>query len=551
MNYIEEYSDKIRTGELKASKFVIAWYDKILRDLADGKYSFSEEKANHCIKFIEAFCRHHEGALAPNLITLELWQKAFLSVVFGCLDNDGNRQFREVCLVMGRKNGKTLLASAIACYCAYADGEYGARIYMSAPKLQQANLCFDAFFQMVKKDDDLNAISKKRRTDVYIDETNTSISPLAFSVKKSDGLNISLCIADEISSWSGEQGLKFYEVLKSSFGARKQPMLLSISTSGYENEGIYDELIKRATGVISGQSDEQRLAPFIYQIDDLDKWDDLDEVAKANPNINVSITREYLAEEIRIANGSLSKKAEFMTKHCCIKQNSSTAWLDAITVHNACQEDKTFEDFSECYAIGGIDLSQTTDLTACVLLVERDGIIYGFSHFFMPRERMDDNSARDGINYHQHEIQGYLTASGDNFVDYHDVFNWFVELVERYKIYPLKIGYDRYSSQYLVQDLKAYGFHLDDVYQGENLTGCIDEFYGLINDGIVSFQKNPLMEMHLLDSAIKVNSETRRKKLVKIDARKHIDGTAALLDAIAVKQKYCQEIGAQLKNERR
>ena len=173
-------------------------------------------------------------------------------------------------LDVGRKNGKTLLAAAISAYCTYLDGEYGARIYFAAPKLEQANLCFDAFTQMVYQEPELNNISKKRRTDIYVPSTNSTIKPLAFNAKKSDGLNISCAICDECASWAGDAGLKFYEVLKSSMGARKQPLLLSISTAGYVSDGIYDEIMKRSTRFLLGDSKERRLLPVLYMIDDIE-----------------------------------------------------------------------------------------------------------------------------------------------------------------------------------------------------------------------------------------------------------------------------------------
>lgn len=142
------------------------------------------------------------------------------------------------------------------------DGEYGARIYFAAPKLEQASICYDAFYQMLTKEPELDELIKKRRSDIYVAESNSSAKELAFNSKKSDGLNISLCVADEIASWPGVQGLRMYEVIASSFGARAQPLLLSISTAGYINEGIYDELIKRATRLLLGNSKEKRLAPF-------------------------------------------------------------------------------------------------------------------------------------------------------------------------------------------------------------------------------------------------------------------------------------------------
>ena len=240
-NYIYEYYQGIVSGEIAVSKWIRTWYELVIHRIEDGTYTYSPREVKKVTVFAENFCRHHEGALAPQRVKLELWQKAFLSVVFGILDKDGNRQFREVVLEVGRKNGKTLLAAIIANYMLFCDGEYGARIYFAAPKLEQANLCYEATYQMIKKEPTLDSITKKRRTDLYVESSNSSAKPIAFNAKKSDGLNISCCISDEIASWHGDNGLKFYEVIKSSFGARKQPLLLSISTAGYENDGIFDE----------------------------------------------------------------------------------------------------------------------------------------------------------------------------------------------------------------------------------------------------------------------------------------------------------------------
>ena len=548
-NYIYEYYQKIQDGSIIVGRWIKIWYEYIIKGLENGLFYFDAKKAGKAIKFLESFCRHHEGALAPQLIRLELWQKAFLSVVFGIIDKDGNRQFREIVCVVARKNGKTLFAAGIAEYCTFLDGEYGARIYFAAPKLEQAALCYDAYFQMIDKDPELSQMAKKRRSDVYIASTNSSARPLAFSAKKSDGLNISLCVADEIASWPGEQGLKFYEVIKSSFGARRQPLLLSISTSGYINEGIYDELIKRSTRFLLGDSKEKRLAPFLYMIDEIEKWNDINELQKSNPNLGVSVSVDYLLEEIAIAEGSLSKKAEFLTKYCNIKQNSSQAWLSTQDVEKACGMPLCLEDFRDTYCVGGIDLSRTTDLTACSVIIERKGKLFVFAQFFLPAERLEEATARDGLPYSAYVQRGILKLSGDNFVDYHDCFNWFRMLVEKYQIYPLKVGYDRYTAQYLVQDMKQYGFHMDDVFQGYNLTPIIQETEGQIKDGILDIGDNDLLKVHLLNAALKIESESGRSKVIKISANDRIDGCAALLDAMTVRQKWYAEIGEQLKNE--
>lgn len=547
MNYILEYWNAIETGSVTVGKWVYLFYQYIVSGLENKRFFFNQKKANKAIRFIENFCRHCEGR--SDLLKLELWQKAAVSVIFGIVGVDGLRQFREVIIVVSRKNGKSLFAAAIIAYCVFMDGEYGAKIFCVAPKLDQADIVYSDFWQMVQKEPELFDLIKRRKSDYFVESTNSSVKKIAFNAKKADGFNPHLTVCDEIASWPGEKGLKQYEVMKSALGARKQPLILSISTSGYENEGIYDELIKRATRFLKGDSRERRIAPFLYMIDDVQKWNDIQELRKSNPNLGVSVTEDYLVEEIAVAEGSLSKKAEFLAKYCNIKQNSSQAWLESQHIEKACGEGLLLEDFRGCYCVGGIDLSRTTDLTACGILIERRNRLYIFVRFFMPSEKVEEATARDGLPYTAYIQRGLLVPSGDNFIDYHDCFAWFKMLVEEYQIYPLKIGYDRYTAQYLVQEMKAYGFHMDDVFQGYNLTSVIRETEGLVRDGTFYIGDNDLLKVHLLDSALKIDAESERCKLVKMSKNAHIDGTATLLDAMTVRQKYYAEIGEQLKNE--
>lgn len=547
INYIYEYYQKICDGSIVVGKWVRLVYDIIIDDIKSKKYTYDAKKAKKAILYIENYCRHHEGELAPQHLKLELWQKALVSCIFGLVDDDGNRHYREIMVIIARKNGKSLLASAISSYMLFLD-DYGARVYFVAPKLQQANLCFDALYQMIKKEPELSKMTKKRRTDIYVDSTNSSAMPLAFNAKKSDGLNVSFGCCDEISSWAGDAGLKQYEVLKSSVGARRQPLLFSISTSGYVNDSIYDELMKRATRFLLGDSKESRLLPFLYMIDDIEKWNDINELQKSNPNLGVSVSVQYLLEEIAIAEGSLSKKSEFITKYCNLKQNSSLAWLSSKVVNASMCDALSLDDFRGCYCIGGIDLSQTTDLTCANVTIEKDGILYVFAKFWLPEAKLEEAIARDGIPYDVYIKRGILATSGENFVDYHDCFDWFRMLVEDYEILPLQIGYDRYSAQYLVQDMKTYGFHMDDVYQGDNLWGVIQETEGLLKDGKIKIGDNDLLKIHLLDTAIKMSLERGRGRIIKVNNNSHIDGVASLLDSMTVRQKWHTEIGEQLKN---
>lgn len=546
-NWILKYYAGIRTGEYVVGKWIRRWYEMLVTGIESGDFIFDAKKADVAIRFIENFCHHSKGALAPGLIRLETWEKALISVLCGIVNEDGNRRFSEAVVVIGRKNGKTLLAAALCCYFSVMDGEYGGEIYMAATKLDQARLTFDAFQQMVNQDTELSDLAKKRRSDIYFPESNTSVRALSFASKKSDGFNISFCVCDEIASWEGVRGLKFYEVLRSSFGARTQPLLLAISTAGYENDGVYDELIRRSTSVLNGTSQEKGLAPFLYIVDDQLKWDDLTELEKANPNLGVSIRPSYLIEEIAIAQGSRSKKTEVLTKYCNVKQNASTAWLDFATVENTKRDGLRLEDFRDTYCVAGIDLARTTDMNAAVIVIERNDTLYVFAHFWMPRERLEIAIEEENIDYKLWIEKGFLSLSGENAVDYRDVESWFISLIEKYQIFPLKVGYDRYSAQMLVQDMRAYGFHMDDVFQGTNLTPIINGMEGDLLDGKICTGENAMLRAHLLNTAVR-NEEAGRRRIEKIQKRMHIDGTAAILDALTVRDKYWGEIGEQLKN---
>jgi len=551
-DWILTYYQQIRDGSVNVGRWIRDWYALIVDGLQKKRWFYDQKTASKVIRFVENFCRHHEGPLAPQLITLEVWQKALLSVIFGIKDADGNRQFREVFIEIGRKNGKTLLAAAISAYMMYMDGEYGARLYFVAPKLDQSRLCFNAFTQMIMKEPELSDEAKKRRTDIYVESSNSSAQPLAFSYQKSDGLNPHLTVCDEISSWPpGDAGNKQYEVLKSALGARRQPLLLSISTAGYVRDGIFDEIFRRSTSVIMGTSRENRLAPFIYQIDDPGKWSDINELKKANPNMGVSVSVDYMLEEVAIAEGSLSKKMEFLTKYANLPQNSSCAWLTAQDVKKCFGGSMTLADLRHSYALGGIDLSLAVDLTAAVVVIEKDGISWFDVMFFMPENKVAEATARDGLPYDIYRQRGLLTVCGENTVDYRAVHEWFRMLERDYEILPLKVGFDRYSAAYLIQDMISDGYDCESVSQGSNLTGVLIDMEGMIKDGrLRCIGDNDLMKIHMLDAALKFEDGTNRRRLIKIGPKAHIDGMAALSDAICMRHNYYEELAGQLSNKR-
>ena len=554
-NAIVEYWNEIRTGGAVVGKWILQLYQVITDGLAEGRWFYDDYMAQNALNFIVRYCHHYRGKLAPRRITLELWERASISVIFGIVDAKGKRQFTEVFWVIGRKMGKTLLAAAIGTYMGYAAGEFGSEIYFLAPKLEQADLCYGALEFNVKAEPELNSITRSTKyRGLMIGETNTQIRKLAFTSKKSDGYNPMFYCADEVAAWPGVAGLRQWEVMVSGTGAREEPLGMAISSGGYENEGLFDELMKRGTGFLMGNSREQHILPIIYMIDDPEKWDDPEELEKSLPNLGVSVPRSFIEKEIITAHESTSKMVEFKTKYCNLKQSLSTAWLRAEDINKAFGHHKSLEELKGHYCVGGVDLSQSVDLTSACVVTEIDGVLWVHSHFWLPNKRLEEATRRDNIPYEIYIKKGFLSLSGEEFINNDDVLLWFMDLVKKYKIYPLMIGYDRWSAQELVQKLNLKSFHTDSVTQGFNLSGVSDIFEGMLREGrIRDMDDNDLLKIHMADAAQQMESNAEqahpRKKLVKISKNAHVDGMAALLDAMAMRQFKWNELGKRLTNE--
>lgn len=539
MKYLELYKEQIKEGKAVVGKWIQLNIEYIENGLKEGHFFYNDKKADEAIVFIERFCHHVEGK--TSLIKLEPWQKYFLSCVFGIVDSNGNRQFREIVLIMGRKQGKSLLAGAIEVKIAFTEREAGMQIYNLAPKLEQAHIIFNVAYNMIDRVPSLAKRMRKRRADMYFPSWNCTLKPIAFNSKKSDGFNPSAVTYDEFAAWEGDRGLAMYNVMLSAQGARKQPLNIACSTANYIDDGLYDELMARSTSVLLGTSEETRLLPFIYMVDDVKKWDDMNELKKAMPNLGVSVSYEFIEEEIRKAKGSHDYKLEFMTKYCNVKQNSISAWLSSQEIKKTICEKLYPEDFRGCYGVGGIDLSRTTDLTAASIVIRKNGLDYVLTQFFMPENKIDELSDRDHIRYRKFVDLGFLTPSGQNFVRYEDVADWFKMMRDKYEIVCCVVGYDRYSSQYLVDKMQNDGYHMDDVIQGTNLTSIINDFGGLLRDGVVRTGTNGLLQSHFASVALKKVANDNRVRPEKVDQRKHIDGFVSVIDAYTVRAKWYEK----------
>lgn len=534
--YLQEFKQDIADGKYVLGQWMQLNIQYVEKCLSEGKCLYDPLKAEKKIRFIETQCRYVEGRSGPFL--LESWQKYIVACIFGLVDEDGFRHFTEIVLIIGRKQGKSTFAAALEMTIAYTEPELGMQLYNLAPKLQQANIIYDQTLLMIAKNKTASKLGKKRRSDFYIAKTNTKISPLAFNSKKSDGFNPYFACFDEFAAWEGVKAVDMWNVMLSAQGGRHDPINLACSTANFIDGGLYDELFPRCTSVLLGTSEEENLLPFLFMIDDIQKWDDVQELKKALPNLGVSFFEKNLQKEIRKAHASPSYKNEFICKYCNIKMNTVAAWIPQEAIRLSQGDVIKPEDFQRMACVGGVDLSQTTDLTSACVVINFEGVNYVYSHFWIPAGRLKDLTERDNVNYSAMVSHGFLSLSGDKFVDYKDVTKWFVDLRKEYKLNILVIGYDRYSSTYFVDEMKQQGFLMDDVNQGTNLSPILTEFEGLIMQGLIQTGTNGLLQSHIRNTAIKREADGKRMRMLKISETKHIDGMAALIDALTVKSKY-------------
>lgn len=540
MNYPKEYLSAIHSGSEVVSEKVRAVYEREcgwMDSPPDGfPFYFDERAGERHIQFIERFCRTSKGKTARQPIKLELFQKAKLQLVHGWKEKDtGLRRFREVIDIRGRKCGKSTETAAVEWDIAVDDGEAGAEIYCTANKKDQAKLIFDEVANMRSQSPALSAISKKRQSDIYIPATFSIIKALASDTSTMDGLNAHFFSQDEFHE---ARNSKIYDVMIQSQAAREQPLAWLISTNGFVREAFFDNKYNYAANVamwVEGFED-YRLLPLIYELDSREEWTDPKCWAKANPGLGKIKSIKTLAENVEKAKRDPTFLPTVLTKDFNIPENTSEAWLTYEEAVN--DEVKDMEELRDSYAIGGCDLSATTDLTCATLLIRKpdDPCFYVLQKYFLPQSRAGDveKMKKGEAPYRLWCEKGWLDLSGGATVDYHAVTGWFLDMVKTYNIRPLWIGYDAALSGYWREEMDSYGFEMEKIRQGPyTWTYPMKQLHGLFKDRRVVYQRNPMLRWCLLNTGVKSLNRDGIESIqpVKSSSVKRIDGMVSLLNA--------------------
>ncbi|NFL77876.1 terminase large subunit [Clostridium sporogenes] len=534
MNYIVEYWEGIKTGKYIVSKRVYRQYERLVNDMGEKphnfKYIFDESKANKPIEFIERFCKHSKGEWAGKPVILELFQKAYISALFGFIDKEtGLRRYKESMFYVARKNGKTTMLSGIAAYMMIADGEGGAEVFSIATKKDQARLLFDETHNMIKQSPDLSKHIKKRKSDLYFPLTMSRLQPLGKNSDTLDGLNAHCVIMDELHSIKDR---KLYEVMKQSMSARREPLMIMITTAGTVRECIFDDMYEYACNVVDGTFQDDTFLPILYELDKKEEWTDPKAWPKANPGLGIIKKIDDLEVKVERAKNNPKDLSGVLTKDFNIRDTISSAWLTFDDLNN----DETFDikDFKNCYAIGGADLSITTDLTCATLLLIDKNTHKRYIHqmYWLPRDNFEKRVQLDKIPYDKWLQRGLLRLCNGNSINYSDVTAWFNEMLNDYGITPLWIYYDSYSAKYWVEEMEQHGFKMQRCIQGARTLSLPMQMMGAdLQAKKINYNNNPILKWCLTNTGVETDRNGNIVPIKNQAAKQRIDGTASMLDA--------------------
>lgn len=547
-NPILEYWEKIQSGEEVVSDKVYRTYKKVVHDIRHpGVYFYSPKRANHVLEFAENYCRHSKGKFGGQPVRLELWEKAHLAVIFGFIDDDGLRKYREALLIVGKKNGKSLLASIVGLYMLMADGEPGPEVYAVATKKDQSKIIWLESKRMIRKSPALRKRAKTLVAEIDTEYNDGVFKPLASDSDTLDGLNVHCVLMDEIHQW--KQGKALYDIMADGVSAREQPLDYITSTAGVIREDIYDQKYEEAEMVINGYEDpdgykDEHFIAFVYEIDSRKEWTDEKCWKKANPGLGTIKNYDTLKAKVAKAQKNPLLVKNLLCKEFNIRETSSEAWLTFEQANNTEMFD--VQELKPRYGIGGVDLSATTDLTAAKVIfkVPNDERIYVMSMYWMPEDLVEKRVMEDKIPYDVWIEKGYVRTCKGNKISYRDVKAWFVEIQETYDIYLNLIGYDAWSAAYFVEDMQDYfGKNtMVPVIQGKKtLSQPMKRLGADLENHLIVYNNNPVDKWCLCNTAVDVDKNDNIQPIKTSKPRRRIDGTAALLDAYVVLQNNYNE----------
>lgn len=546
---ILEYYERIKSGDEVVSRKIARVYRKLAEDLsgsvgADGTvYHYSHSRANHILEFAENYCRHSKGKLGGQLVVLELWEKAMLAAMFGFIDDEGRRRYREIILIVAKKNGKSLIGSIVGLYLQVGDGEPGAEVYAVATKKDQAKIIWGEAKRMVNKSPELRRIIKPLVGEMDCAANESVFKPLASDTDTLDGLNVHGALMDEVHQW--RDGVALYDIIADGTTAREQPMVLITSTAGVVREDIYDNKYEYAEKVILGYDDpdagivDDHFLPFIYELDSREEWEKEECWKKANPGLGTIKNIRQLRDKVARAKQEPSLQRNLLCKEFNIRETAGGSWLSFDDLNN-----ETLFDVRELkprYGVGGADLSSTDDLTAACVIFMLPGCsdIYVIPMFWIPENSVERHIRTDKIRYDIWIEKGWVRTCPGNKINPDVVWEWFVEIQEEYDIYLNIVGYDSWSAEMWANKMKqTFGEKtMHPVIQGKKtLSNPMKMLAKDFEAHRIIYNNNGLLKWCIANTSVDEDKNGNIQPIKNRRPTQRIDGLAALLDAYTVLQ---------------
>ena len=548
------YALAVCSGEIVAGKLVRQACGKYLDEMeADQKRRvkrssrdrsgklvsphFDVKAAQRSIDFF-AFLTHSKGEWAGQVFELEPWQQFILWNVFGWKREDGTRRYRTVHIEIARKNGKTQLGAGIGLYMLVADKEGGAEVYAAATKRDQAKILWDEAKRMVWKSKELSsAIAVYRSTsNLSIDSTASKFEPLGADADTLDGLNVHCAIVDELHAHKSSE---LYEVLETSTGARRQPLMLSITTAGTDETSFCYEQHEYAEKILSGVLSDDTFFSYIATLDEGDAWDDPSVWIKANPNLGVSVKRTTIEEAVATAKSSPRKQNAVRRYRLNQWTRAETRFIDLARWDAGASELMPAEIEKLTLGrigYGGLDLSTTTDISAFVAVFppQDDGDLYDVvCKFWIPGEDLAERERKGRVPYQQWVDEGWITATDGDVIDYTLIRDQIIAFGEDRQI--LQIAHDPYNAAATVAELTDEGCDMVKFIQGAlSFNNPTKQFERLVLSKKLRHGMNPVLRW-MVDNvtvATDARGNIMPKKPEHKMSHKKIDGVVSLIMAL-------------------
>ena len=537
MNYLKEYYRQIQEGEILVGKELLTVLEGLIDDLNNPRYIFDEKPGKIRIDFIETFCKHTKSPFNGQPFILELWEKAVLQAAYGFKMADTNlRRFNEVLLLIARKNGKTTFIAGID-LAEFFLSKGGVDIVCASNTTEQANILFEEINNMREQSKALSneKRSKKNIFHIYSPKTKNKIKKLSAQSRNKDGYNIEVGCIDEVHEMTDS---KVYDAIKQSQSTKDEPLIFIITTEGTTVGGFLDNKLNYVRRLIKGEIDDEKILPWLYTQDSIDEiYEDPETWQKSNPSLGVVKTHAYLEDIMNKSRHDLGTRVTMLCKDFNIKQLDQGSWLTFNDLNN--EETYSIEDLRDSYAIGGVDLSSTTDLTAAVLLLMKGDKKFVITQFFMPSDVIERRKEEDNAPYDIWVKKGLITVTDGSQNDFSLVSQWFLDMVRTYQIRPLWVGYDPWNSQYWIKEMEEFGFNMEKVRQGVySLSEPMKQLEADLKNKNVVYNNNPILKWCLSNTQAKVDVNGNIQPS-KLNSRyKRIDGTVALIIAYAVLNRY-------------